>query len=124
MKLLPLTAAFTLLAGPALAVGFDCNFLELCMSDDDNTCQEASYSVKLSDALTPSPSFTTTDTELSVAAREKLDDETWMFSGTRADGLIETLQMHTTGRAIYVQQVEVDGVIGSTIRHGICGVVE
>ena len=74
----------------------------------------------MTDALTPQPSFTTPDETIAVKSREKLDDETWMFAGTRADGLVDTLQMHNTGRAIYVQQLTVDDVVGSTIRHGTC----
>jgi len=119
-----MSVALCLVANPAFAVSFQCGFFELCLGDEAKTCQEAAYDLVLEDALTPTPILNTPDETITVAAREKLDDATWSFSGVRADDLADVLQIHNTGRAIYVQQIKVDGVVGSTLRHGLCGVVK
>jgi len=110
------------LATPAMAVTFDCGFFQFCMGEDMSTCQNAGYEVSVTGAATATPVITTTDETFDVQSRRQMDAETWMYAGKRADGGIESLQVHTSGKALFVQEVTMDGVTGSTLRHGVCTV--
>ncbi|WP_420863562.1 hypothetical protein [Algirhabdus cladophorae] len=124
MRFVSILSVLTLLATPAAAITFDCGFFQLCMGEDENTCQDAGYKVTVEAATTATPMMTTVDESYAVQSRQQMDAETWMYAGTRADGGIESLQLHASGKALFVQEVSMDGVTGSTLRHGICTVVQ
>lgn len=111
-------------ASPAWAVTFDCGFFQFCIGEDISTCQDAAYMVEVTGAATATPQMSTTDETFPVQSRQQMDAETWMYAGKRADGGIESLQVHASGKALFVQEVTMDDVTGSTLRHGVCRVVQ